>query len=1242
MSSLLPLAQQKEQNLSDDAGQGQWEDKDDVDKEDFERYMDEKQIITMDEQSALAMDKSIIAGLEEEGSSYPQSQDFDFPDGTNFVERPSSLQDLLQAETERIFEFSNSPDSKQFLFIKSRDDILDGEHPIDATQGHDGILEAPNLLTYWQPLRDRQLDMTEDEQERGSSADSERQEIYDETGSGEEGYSDLPYDWHYESTFRLSPEAIQDTQDLYKEYRKTLVFALNGGEELWEPSSTIPGQSKAHADVSNVFDVGSETYPNQYIIPAESFHGLDEGSGNTSTGGFGSISQLGKTMAFPKSLLVEVGKEIVALSPLTDSSMWNPNESLQNKLSMEEVHDKPGIDAETFPEFSYADSIEESIAAIPKMSTRRASLSHTQMSPNKSFRKPEKKAQDLPLSPVPQQMETHYLHQVQKLKRAVRAVLPSKHTRQSRSLSPKMNIAQSKSLKTTLHRPLPSTDSLKYGRGQLNYPLPDFSKVGPRVKFPKDDQSYRPPRGRNRSVKSSGSEAPLVFKSPAEIVREVLLSSGEGSPHKLATSDARIPEEFKSPKQATELVHQLQEDYNKLLTKYAEAENTIDLLRLGAKVNLYADPPKPSQSLQMGTVSQGSKVMAFTIPQSKTAQFSQALNQIPQTNVDSGSHVALKDHGSSIPSNSFAEGFPSAKGQDIAGGRSPGDCLTSYLAKQLETFQAQVESFESLIKMKKLSPLDQIKGFQQLTEAQDSMERAYLQAREESQQLQQHPDTAGPLGEFDPDRLMEGEIFHLGMQLEELKESIDLAGQSHFSPRLLPAPAPTQTPLVTAVSDSLAWSPTPLPLTPIPVLRTPYPENALLRESTHQGQVEVEVSSASSEGEDGGGLPEPLQHKQLRVEKEFDNLLEQYNNFKTLPDAMDLGTDQEDGGKQEVEDFSGDAHSMKSWRRPSLKEEKCQTAPRPQPMERKPSPLRDSQETVLNSRHPPSPKAKEVLSQSSTSNAANRKSSFRSPQGRVSQQSSLASSTVSQHHPHKAFPQAKTLHPEERIVSPETDSGFVGSESSRVSPLTQSPEHRTPPTRIPNAADRSVMVSANSPRHLSMRLDVQSRGSANEPVKTSVVVRSAHPRGSTQRHIVTQDASPLGNSFQTSSPSRWTNSVTGSEMGHNTESNSEEEERSTTSVYEPLPGSRRSLSASWTSSPPPQRRLNVQADVLCSRKARDQAIQALQSEVKRLRRRLEESLYRPKSELPEPSVIMGQAEGDSLSPGQSVLFGSNL
>lgn len=35
------------------------------------------------------------------------------------------------------------------------------------------------------------------------------------------------------------------------------------------------------------------------------------------------------------------------------------------------------------------------------------------------------------------------------------------------------------------------------------------------------------------------------------------------------------------------------------------------------------------------------------------------------------------------------------------------------------------------------------------------------------------------------------------------------------------------------------------------------------------------------------------------------------------------------------------------------------------------------------------------------------------------------------------------------MASPETDSGFVGSETSRVSPLTQTPEHRLSHIRYP-------------------------------------------------------------------------------------------------------------------------------------------------------------------------------------------------
>ena len=52
---------------------------------------------------------------------------------------------------------------------------------------------------------------------------------------------------------------------------------------------------------------------------------------------------------------------------------------------------------------------------------------------------------------------------------------------------------------------------------------------------------------------------------------------GDGSPARGLTVRGLVRDLIAHPRL-------LQEDYHKLLTKYAEAENTIDQLRLGAKV----------------------------------------------------------------------------------------------------------------------------------------------------------------------------------------------------------------------------------------------------------------------------------------------------------------------------------------------------------------------------------------------------------------------------------------------------------------------------------------------------------------------------------------------------------------------------------------------------------------------------------------------------------------------------------
>ena len=58
----------------------------------------------------------------------------------------------------------------------------------------------------------------------------------------------------------------------------------------------------------------------------------------------------------------------------------------------------------------------------------------------------------------------------------------------------------------------------------------------------------------------------------------------------------------------------LQVAYHTLLKKHAEAENTIDVLRMGARVNLYADSPAPGTASagQMPTAQHGTLINTVT------------------------------------------------------------------------------------------------------------------------------------------------------------------------------------------------------------------------------------------------------------------------------------------------------------------------------------------------------------------------------------------------------------------------------------------------------------------------------------------------------------------------------------------------------------------------------------------------------------------------------------------------------
>ncbi|KAM7033971.1 LOW QUALITY PROTEIN: microtubule organization protein AKNA [Acridotheres tristis] len=774
-------------------------------------------------------------------------------------------------------------------------------------------------------------------------------------------------------------------------------------------------------------------------------------------------------------------------------------------------------------------------------------------------------------------------------KKAAPAAVPSKLARQSRSLSPRRRTGG----KGTRDPSGTGTEGTQYGRGRLNHPLPDLSKVEARVKF---GQSYRPPRGRVLPARPRGPGGPIGFKSPAEIVREVLLSSGEGaSPQPPST--AGLPQELRSPRQATALVQQLQDDYHKLLTKYAEAENTIDQLRLGARVSLFSDPPQPSRSLAMGTVATGSRVMTLSIPQARTAALGMAA-------------APASPGTAAAPGPSERGGSPQTRSPPLLGGSCPvcpGPCccpgprLTRALAGQSRRLQAQVESFESWMRAGTPTLSEQLQRMRMLKDAQDALEREYLRCR------QQLPEAAGG---FDPDRAVEGEIYRLGLCLEGLKERLEPGGRRQSLPQ--PLPQPLSQPL-SQPPPQPRCPPTP---SPPPAAHSPHPESPALVES-HRG-------TAGDPERVAEGLPWPLWHKQHRVEEDFGDLLEQYKHFKSLPESLSLEqlSLAESGSQEEVDaPTAGEGGpSRVPCRTRSLEE-------RPS-LETLPLHLPQRRAATLPPRGPPN--LGETRGHPSPATAEEPPASAKSPlevpgppRVPLSLRSSGTGSTATQHGTHK----------EQRIVSPETDSGFVGSEASRVSPPVHTPEHLPPGPGTPGSLGPSIAIPST------LRAP---RKRETSPLPSETALMGIYPPGGTGGPRL-----PPSSPSQSSSPPRWAESA-GSEVGPDpddgTHTDSEVGDRSCASAGGHPPAMARSPTSPLPSPDTPSPTLlspdlpsldPAHCDLLGSRLERDQAIRELQDEVWRLRRRLEESLRRSRS-YPEgkaaPRVTPGRRQPATIGP----------
>ncbi|XP_026196336.1 microtubule organization protein AKNA isoform X2 [Anabas testudineus] len=824
----------------------------------------------------------------------------------------------------------------------------------------------------------------------------------------------------------------------------------------------------------------------------------------------------------------------------------------------EEIAAAPGIDAECFPEMGFTESLPDSYNSQISLKS----------SPCCS-RQPEIEEQK------GNQAAANFPKQVMARTRSLKSRQSPDRESRTHSVRPRTKAAE-------------VNESRK---GLLSYHTPDFSKVEPRVRFPKS--GYTPPKSRLSLNKELLSPAtPIVFKSPADIVKEVLLEATDGLSTPSACNrpptsapSSTVPQDFRCRQQATMLLEQLQEDYNRLLTKYAEAENTIDRLRLEAKVNLYSDLPKPRHSKHSGPSHDASKFMTLDFSQAQRAD---------------------------IKSTSHPNGHSSHQSFQ-------GEKLDKILYNQADKFLQQLHTYQDILKREKPKPSEQMKGLSQLAEGLDSLERGYLLARDEHKRLQRQQQGT-KISHFDPERELEGLIYQCGLQLDEVKEQMEEMQQEQPTCEALPSPPPRPT-LSSAPSEGgeILTHPQTPPL-PLPV--------------DHGGLVEVEVSSASEESDGKEAEDEethksfylkPLTGKHRNVEQDSAPIIDHYQSFKELPKMFDhilkeqslcstaLRTNMPgNAGQEKHGQRTGNMEVHKSVPQRKVKSDHQDAPPlhtsKQETSRFGPASHKTPTQSIRLPAHPPNDCRRLAVGKSYSSSL-----------------SSLGEITVSERTNSKLRTGSRRVVSQDGIISPETDSGFVGSESSHLTPAAaQSPLHQGAPERSVavhqegrTEKPQAVSTSSASPSHSHMNMEL--RGTSHfipDQLRKSRQGQRRRTLSCSPQHWASQteqtraDSGTSGFGLESDS----THSV--SEDGQ-----SDQYARCTNSIHSSHP----------CSSPTVQHHHGDSLRGLGSSQvaSRNDAIQSLQAEVTTLKERLESCL---RNKRPLSSVRTAPSPQDKYSP----------
>ncbi|KAK3087416.1 hypothetical protein FSP39_005595 [Pinctada imbricata] len=288
----------------------------------------------------------------------------------------------------------------------------------------------------------------------------------------------------------------------------------------------------------------------------------------------------------------------------------------------------------------------------------------------------------------------------------------------------------------------------------------------------------------------------------------VNIDIGEGDHSEISTTSeksrtelsSKLYQEFHKRKQATELVQQLQQDYDKLLSKYAQAELTIDQLRLGATVTLHAASPTPSQALagalpggqqpqmiQMGQIGRGVKSPSpfqgsLGVPSPLTLNESVAAEFLPDRNAghnDSRFSGRRTESEASLV-NGHAMPPQSADRRDTSADGAEG--VKMGLTFHAQTLDQRMDSFQALLDAGQgMTHDEQERVFDKIRNDHETLRKDYLRAKEDYNARKRS--TAVGDVTFDDNKELEGELFKLGMKFDEIHEKVEEKRKEKHSQR---------------------------------------------------------------------------------------------------------------------------------------------------------------------------------------------------------------------------------------------------------------------------------------------------------------------------------------------------------------------------------------------------------------------------------------------------------------------------